>query len=94
MKVERIDAFGNMIRILAGHIGNTITLNEISSTVGISVQTVKNYLSYAEKTFIIKRLTPYYRNIRKEISKSPVLYFNDLGLRNFSIGQFGRHTIL
>ncbi|MBI3354643.1 MAG: DUF4143 domain-containing protein, partial [Nitrospirae bacterium] len=68
--------------------------NELSSTLGISVQTVKNYLYYAEKTFVVKRLTPYYRNIRKEISKSPVIYFNDLGMRNFSIGQFGRHMML
>ncbi|PKL51521.1 MAG: ATPase [Nitrospira bacterium HGW-Nitrospira-1] len=93
LKVERLDAFGNMIRILAGQIGSMINLNELSSTLGISVQTIKNYLAYAEKTFIVKKLTPYFRNIRKEISKSPVLYFNDLGLRNFSVGQFGRHAM-
>lgn len=93
LRVERIDAFGNLIRLLAGQIGNLININELSSTLGISVQTVKNYLTYAEKTFVVKRVTPYHRNIRKEISKSPVLYFNDLGLRNFSSGQFGRHTI-
>lgn len=92
LKVERIDAFGNLIRLLAGQIGNMINLNELSSTLGISVQTVKNYLAYAEKTFVVKRVTPYFRNIRKEISKSPVPYFNDLGLRNFSAGQFGRYT--
>lgn len=94
LKVERIDAFGNLLRLMAGQIGNMINLNELSSTLGISVQTVKNYLAYAEKTFIVKRLTPFYRNIRKEISKSPVLYFSDLGMRNFSIGQFGRYTML
>lgn len=94
LKVERIDAFGNLIKLLAGQIGNMINLNELSSTLGISVQTVKNYLAYAEKTFIVKRITPYFRNIRKEISKSPALYFNDMGLRNFSIGQFGRHAML
>ena len=94
LRVERIDAFGNLLRLLAGQAGNIINLNEISSTVGISVQTVKNYLYYAEKTFVIKRLTPYYRNIRKEISKSPVVYFNDIGMRNFSIGQFGRYMML
>lgn len=93
LRVERIDAFGNLIRLLAGQIGNLININELSSTLGISVQTVKNYLAYAEKTFVVKRVTPYHRNIRKEISKSPVLYFNDLGLRNFSSGQFGRHTM-
>ena len=91
LRVERIDAFGNQIRLLAGQIGNMINLNELSSTLGISVQTVKNYLAYAEKTFVVKRVTPYFKNIRKEISKSPVPYFNDLGLRNFSAGQFGRY---
>ncbi|MBI4686725.1 MAG: ATP-binding protein [Nitrospirae bacterium] len=93
LRVERIDAFGSLIRVLSGQIGSLINLNELSSTLGVSVQTVKNYLAYAEKTFIVKRLTPYYRNIRKEISKSPVVYFNDLGMRNFSIGQFSKNMM-
>jgi predicted AAA+ superfamily ATPase len=93
LRVERIDAFGNLIRLLAGQLGSLINLNELSSTLGISVQTVKNYLAYAEKTFIIRRLTPYFRNIRTEISKSPIMYFSDIGLRNFSAGQFGRYTM-
>jgi len=94
LKVERIDAFGHLIRLLAGQTGNMINFNELSSTLGISVQTLKNYVAYAEKTFIIKRLTPYFRNLRKEISKSPVMYFNDIGMRNFAVRHFGRYTIL
>ena len=93
LRVERIDAFGNMLRLLAAQAGSLINLNELSSTLGISVQTVKNYLTYAEKTFIVSRLTPYFINIRTEISKSPIVYFNDLGLRNFSAGQFGRYAM-
>jgi len=93
LRVERIDAFGQLIRLLAGQIGNMINLNGLSSTLGISLQTVKNYLVYSEKTFITRRITPYFRNIRKEISKSPVVYFYDVGLRNYSIGHFGRYTI-
>jgi predicted AAA+ superfamily ATPase len=42
-----------------------------------------------EKTFIIHRVTPYFSNARKEITKSPVFYFYDLGLRNFALGSFG-----
>jgi len=71
-----------------------INFNVLFSTLGISVQTLKNYVAYAEKTFIIKRLTPYFRNLRKEISKSPVMYFNDIGMRNFAVRHFGRYTIL
>lgn len=94
LRVERIDAFGNMIRLLAGQAGNMINFNELSSTLGISIQTVKNYIAYAEKTFIIQRVTPYFRNLRKEISKAPVMYFNDIGMRNFAVRQFGRYTML
>jgi predicted AAA+ superfamily ATPase len=94
LRVERIDAFGNLIRMLADQIGSLVNLNELSSTAGISVQTVKNYLSYAEKTFIIRRVTPWFKNLRSEISKSPVMYFSDLGLRNFALRRFGRYTAL
>jgi predicted AAA+ superfamily ATPase len=94
LKVERIDAFGNLIRLLAGQTGNMINFNELSSTLGISVQTVKNYVAYAEKTFVIRRLTPYFKNLRKEISKSPVMYFYDTGMRNFAVRHFGRYSML
>ncbi|GAB4488139.1 MAG: ATP-binding protein [Thermodesulfovibrionales bacterium] len=94
LRVERIGAFGNLIRMLADQIGAMVNLNELSSTAGISVQTVKNYLSYAEKTFIVRRVAPWFKNLRSEISKSPVIYFNDLGLRNFALRRFGGYTAL
>jgi predicted AAA+ superfamily ATPase len=37
----------------------------------------------------VELIAPYARNAKKEISKSPVPYFWDLGLRNFSLGLFG-----
>ena len=89
LNVEKIDAFKHLIRILASQSGKLININELSTTLGISAPTIKNYISYAEKTFILRLVTPFYRNIRSEITKSPAVYFNDTGLRNFSIGQFG-----
>lgn len=90
LRLERIDALKDLVKLLASQIGNLINLTELSSTTGITTPTLKNYLYYLEKTFIIKRVTPFYRNIRKEITRSPVFYFYDIGLRNFVIGQFGR----
>jgi predicted AAA+ superfamily ATPase len=90
LKVERVDAFTSLIKILASQIGRLLNYSEISSTLGISIQTLKNYLWYAEKTFIIQRITPYFKNVRKEITKSPTVYFYDLGLRNYALGFFGK----
>ncbi|MEW6407249.1 MAG: ATP-binding protein [Patescibacteria group bacterium] len=89
LNVAKINEFSSLIKILASQIGNLVNYSELSSTVGISSQTIKNYLWYAEKTFIIRRINPYFRNIRKEITKSPMIYFYDLGLRNYTLGIFG-----
>jgi len=89
LKVHKTDAFSNLVRITASQIGNMVNYSELSSTLGISFKTLKEYLWYLEKTFVIQKITPYFRNIRKEITKSPILYFYDLGLRNFALGNFG-----
>ncbi|MCG2692536.1 ATP-binding protein, partial [Candidatus Parcubacteria bacterium] len=89
LKVEKIDAFTSLVKVLAGQIGSLTNHSEIANTLNISQATVKNYLWYLEKTFIIKKLTPYFKNIRKEITKSPVFYFYDLGLRNYALNLFG-----
>ncbi len=39
--------------------------------------------------FLVELISPIARNVRKEISKSPVPYFWNLGLRNYSLVLFG-----
>jgi predicted AAA+ superfamily ATPase len=90
LKVEKLDAYGMLIKILAGQVGQMINYSELANTIGLSVATVKNYLHYGEATFIVHRVTPYFTNLRKEITKSPIAYFYDLGLRNYSLGMFGQ----
>lgn len=89
LKLKKTEEFTNLVRIIASQIGNLVNFTELSSTLSINVQTVKNYLWYLEKTFLIKKINPYYRNLRKEIAKSPAFYFHDLGLRNYILGVFG-----
>ncbi|MBW2109314.1 MAG: ATP-binding protein [Deltaproteobacteria bacterium] len=89
LRVNKTEAFSALIRMLASQIGRLVNYSELSSTLGVALQTVKKYLWYAEKTFVVEKVTPYFRNVRKEITKSPVYYFNDLGLRNYALGLFG-----
>ena len=89
LRVEKSEAFTNLVRVLAAQSGKLVILSELAATLGISLATVKTYLWYLEKTFIVRKVTPYFTNIRKEITKSPVYYFSDMGLRNFACGHFG-----
>ncbi|MBI2039503.1 DUF4143 domain-containing protein, partial [Candidatus Microgenomates bacterium] len=88
LKLRKTESLTALLRVLASQIGNLVNLAELSNTLGLSVQTVKDYLWYLEKTYIITKVTPYFKNTRKEITKSPIYYFVDLGLRNFAANQF------
>jgi hypothetical protein len=92
LNVEKPEAFGMLIKILAEQAGRLLNYSELSNTLGLSHVTLKNYLCYAEGTYILQRITPYFRNIRSEITKSPVIYFSDIGLRNYMLGIFGNLT--
>jgi len=89
LKINKPDAFESLIKVLAGQIGGVLNYSEISATLGISLATVKNYLYYLENTFILKLLTPFFKNVRKEMTKSPSVYFYDPGIRNYALGAFG-----
>lgn len=92
LKVEKIDAIANLFKILSTQIGQLVNYSELCATIGISQATLKNYIYYGEKTFVINRVSPFYRNPRKEIVKSPTMYFLDLGLKNYCAGCFGNLT--
>lgn len=89
LKIDRPDVFTKLIRLLARSSGSVINFSMLANDVGISVPTLKKYLWYAEHTFVVKLVYPFFRNKRKEIKKSPVVYFSDIGLRNFALSQFG-----
>ena len=90
LKIEKSENFINLIRVLASQIGKLVNYSELANTIGINILTLKNYIWYLEKTFILKRVSPFYKNIRKEITKSPIFYFYDLDMRNFILNVFGK----
>ena len=89
LSIEKSEVLGSLLKLIAGQIGQITNYSEISNTLDVSVKTVKNYLWYLEKTYILQAVSPYFRNVRKEITKSPVYYFEDLGMRNFVLEIFG-----
>ena len=75
-------AFEKLIKLLALRIGSEISYSELAKEVGISRDTVLNYVKLLEQAFIVFRLTPLYTNKAKELNKSHKIYFYDLGIRN------------
>ncbi len=80
-------AFEKLVKLLALRIGSEISYSELAKEVGVSRDTIYNYVNLLEQAFIIFRLTPLYTNKTKEINKSHKIYFYDVGIRNALIGN-------
>jgi predicted AAA+ superfamily ATPase len=78
----------DLLKLLAFQIGKEVSLNELSNSLGIARQSVERYLDLLEKTFIIKKVGGFSRNLRKEIVKTSRYYFWDNGIRNAIVNNF------
>lgn len=86
--IRQSDKIIRLLRLIAYQVGSEVSYNELASQLGISKNTVENYLDLLSKVFIIYRLSAYSTNQRKEVSKSSKWYFFDNGIRNAIINDF------
>lgn len=75
-------------KFLAGQIGNIIKYQELANAAGLNYKELKKHLNILSKTYIISLLAPFFTNKRTELVKNPKVYFNDLGLRNYSLADW------
>lgn len=72
----------SLAKLLAGRVGSRVEYTKLSSLTGLSRPTVTNYISFFEKTYLIRTVPVYTKNIDREIVKARKLYFCDTGLAN------------
>jgi len=86
--IRREEYFYKLLKILGSQIGNLVNSFELSKTLNISKTSVDNYLYIMQKSFHICLIRPFFKNVRKELTKMPKVFFIDLGLRNFFKNDF------
>lgn len=77
-----------LLAALALQVGKEVSYSELASLVGVSKQTIAGYIDILEKAFVLFKLKPFSRNLRKELGKLHKIYFWDLGVRNALINNF------
>lgn len=70
----------NLLRMLAHIHGNLINYSDLSRSLGVHINTVKNIIGYFENSFIVRLLQPWHMNVSKRIIKSPKVYIRDSGI--------------
>ncbi|MCY3947637.1 MAG: ATP-binding protein [Acidimicrobiaceae bacterium] len=84
--VGDLSAFRQFAALCAGRIGQLVNLSSLGGDLGITHTTVRNWLTVLERSYIVFVLEPYHKNIGKRLTKSPKLYFYDVGLASYLLG--------
>ncbi len=81
------DDLYKLAKLLAARCGNKVDFSKLSSISGISRIKLKQYVELFESTYFIYLIRPFTKNIDKEISQQPKLYFSDTGILNELAGE-------
>jgi len=79
-------AFNRFMTLCAARTGTIMNMSSMSKELGVSVNTVKNWLSVLEASNIIFVLPPYFSNIGKRLVKGFKIYFFDVGYACYLTG--------
>lgn len=66
--------------------GNLLNVSDLARSLAVSSHTVGGDLDVLEGAYMIRRLSPYYANVQKRLTKSQKLYVRDTGLLHFLAG--------
>lgn len=86
INVQNVAAFRRFVTLLAGRVGTEFNAQDLSKNVGVSNQTISNWMAILETSYTAFRLQPYYKNIGKRLVKTPKVYFYDTGLICWLLG--------
>lgn len=80
LNVSDLDVFASFLRLAAGRTAQELHLSALGADAGVTHPTVRSWLSVLETSFVVFRIPPWFRNLRKRAVKAPKMHFLDTGL--------------
>jgi len=82
------DKIVKLLTYISSCISDVIVYDDIVKNTGLYFEETKNIISILEETYVVKRISPFFRNKITEMRKNPKIYFYDFGLRNVLLDSF------
>ena len=83
-----------LLKMLAAVHGQLWNASQIGQSLGLSYHTVNNYVHFLEGAFLIRKLQPWFANLRKRLVRSPKCYWRDTGILHSLLGVQDYDTLL
>lgn len=78
-QVGDLTLYQTFLQLLATRTAHLLNLSNVARDLGVSVNTVKAWLSVLEATYQVVVVRPYFANVGKRLVKTPKVYFTDVG---------------
>ncbi len=73
--VREIDLIDHLMLLLPEKIGSPLSLNSLTTDIGVSFKTVQNWMRILEKVYYLFSITPYAGGIKRSLKKERKFYF-------------------
>jgi predicted AAA+ superfamily ATPase len=83
-----------LMGMLAHQHGGIFNASDLGRSLGVSYHTIRSYLDLMEGHFLVRRLSPYFSNIKKRIVKSAKIYIRDSGILHYLLGISSERSLL
>jgi uncharacterized protein len=83
-----------LLQMIASAHGSLLNYSNYAKSLGLSVPTVKTYISFLTNAFLVFLLPPWYVNIKKRLVKSPKIYIRDSGMLHYLSGIITYESLL
>jgi predicted AAA+ superfamily ATPase len=86
LAVGDLASFQSFLELAASQTANLVNQTALGEGIGVSHNTARSWLSVLEASYLVRRLPPLHRNLRKRVVKAPKLHFIDSGLACWLLG--------
>ncbi len=76
-RIQEVRSMRLLLELLRTRTGNPLSFDALGRDVGLSPNTVRNYIDILEALHIVFLVRPYHRNVARALAKAPKLYFYD-----------------
>ena len=86
VNIKDLTLFRRFLTLVATRVGTEFVASTIGTELGIDHKTIQSWMSILETSYTAFLLHPFYRNIGKRLTKTPKVYFYDVGLVCYLLG--------
>lgn len=83
-----------LLKMLTAVHGQLWNASQIGQSLGLSYHTINNYVHFLEGAFLVRKLQPWFANLKKRLIRSPRCYWRDTGILHSMLGVQDYETLL